>query len=63
MLAPTRDRRGRVVERVDDRFSLAVHPFLIGHPAGAEGGFHRPEDHRAVVDLVVAVHRHTEVQA
>jgi spectinomycin phosphotransferase/16S rRNA (guanine(1405)-N(7))-methyltransferase len=63
VLAPTRDRGGRVVARVDDRFSLAVHPYLVGHPAGPEGAFTRPEDRVAVVDLVVDLHRHGEVAA
>lgn len=63
VLAPTRDLRGRVVERIDDRFSVALHPFLVGHPAGAEGGFDRSEHRLAVVDLVVEVHRHSEVAA
>lgn len=63
VLAPTRDARGRVVERVDDRFSLAVFPFLIGHPAGQEGGFDRSEHRLAVLDLLIEVHRHTPAAA
>ena len=63
VLAPTPTADGRIVDRMDPQFTLAVHPFLHGRPAGAFGAFRSPEDRRAALDLVVDVHRHTELAA
>lgn len=57
VLAPTPTSRGQVVARVDARFSLAVHPYLPGRPAGADGEFETSAERLAVLDLVVQVHR------
>ncbi|MFL6204782.1 MAG: phosphotransferase family protein [Acidimicrobiales bacterium] len=57
VLAPTTTAAGAVVARVDDRFSLAVHPFLAGHPAGPEGELTSAADRLVVLELVVEVHR------
>ncbi len=57
VLGPVRASDGRVVDRIDDRFSLAVHPFLAGHPAGPAGEFESAAERMAVVDLLVEVHR------
>ena len=63
VLAPTPTADGRVADRLDERFTLAVHPFLHGRAAGAFGTFPSPEDRLAALDLVVEVHRHTELAA
>ncbi|MET0904052.1 MAG: phosphotransferase [Acidimicrobiales bacterium] len=63
VLAPTPTADGRIVDRMDSQFTLAVHPFLHGRPAGAFGGFTAPVDRREALDLVVDVHRHTELAA
>ena len=63
VLAPTPTADGRIVDRLDPQFTLAVHPFLRGRPAGAFGAFTSPVDRRAALDLVVDVHRHTELAA
>ena len=60
VLSPTPTLDARVVDRLDERFSLAVHPYLDGHPAGAEGEFASARDRRAVLDLVIEVHRATD---
>jgi spectinomycin phosphotransferase/16S rRNA (guanine(1405)-N(7))-methyltransferase len=57
VLAPTLGARGQVVERVDRRFSLAVHPYLLGRPAGPDGEFESMADRLAVLDIVIQVHR------
>ena len=59
VLAPTPTMGGRAVARLDDRFSIAVHPHLDGHAAGDEGEFASDRERRAVLDLVVEVHRAT----
>ena len=63
VLAPMRGIAGRIVERLDPRFTLAVHPYLVGHPAGADGEFDSPEDRLAVLDLVIRVHGATSAAA
>ena len=63
VLAPTASADGRIVDRLDDRFTLAVHPFLAGRPAGEDGEFASDHDRRAVLDLVIQVHRATEAAA
>jgi hypothetical protein len=60
VLAPTPTADGRIVVRIDHRFTLAVHPYLAGRPAGPWGEFETQADRLAVLDLVVAVHRATE---
>jgi spectinomycin phosphotransferase/16S rRNA (guanine(1405)-N(7))-methyltransferase len=61
--APTPTADGRVVDRLDHRFTLAVHPFLVGRPAGEGGEFTSHQDRMAVLDLVIEVHRATEAAA
>jgi spectinomycin phosphotransferase/16S rRNA (guanine(1405)-N(7))-methyltransferase len=63
VLAPVPGADGRVVDRLDDRFSLAVHPYLHGHPAGSGGEFESQDDRMAVLDLIVQVHAATPAVA
>ena len=60
VLAPTPGGDGRIVDRLDARFTLAVHPFLDGRPAGASGEYARAEDRLAVAHLVIALHQATD---
>jgi spectinomycin phosphotransferase/16S rRNA (guanine(1405)-N(7))-methyltransferase len=61
VLAPTPGGDGRIADRMDHRFTLAVHPYLVGRPAGPWGEFESAADRIAVLELVVAVHRASEV--
>jgi hypothetical protein len=57
VLAPTATADESTVVRVDHRFTLAVHPYLSGRPAGADGEFESLDDRLAVLDLVLEIHR------
>jgi spectinomycin phosphotransferase/16S rRNA (guanine(1405)-N(7))-methyltransferase len=59
VLAPTPTIDGRALHRLDRRFTLVVHPFLDGRPAGPFGSFASAHDRLAALDLVVAVHQGT----
>jgi spectinomycin phosphotransferase len=56
VVAPLRTRDCAPLVRLDDRYALAVFPFVEGVP-GTWGGFETDADRLAVVDLVAAVHR------
>ncbi|HEX6788767.1 MAG TPA: phosphotransferase [Gaiellaceae bacterium] len=56
VVAPLRTRGGALLVRLDDRYSLAVFPFVDGDP-GAWGGYKTDADRLAVVALVADVHR------
>lgn len=56
VIAPLRTRDGALLVRLDDRYSLAVFPFVEGEP-GAWGGYATDADRLGVVELVAAVHR------
>ena len=56
VVAPLRTRNGALLVRLDDRYTLALFPFVEGEP-GAWGGYETDADRLAVVELVAAVHR------
>lgn len=56
VIAPLRTRDGALLVRLDDRYTLALFPFLDGE-AGEWGGYETHGDRLAVVELVAAVHR------
>jgi spectinomycin phosphotransferase/16S rRNA (guanine(1405)-N(7))-methyltransferase len=56
VIAPMPAAGGKVVARLSDRYSLAVHPYLAGKEAGPDGQFARAEDRQAVIDMLVRVH-------
>jgi spectinomycin phosphotransferase/16S rRNA (guanine(1405)-N(7))-methyltransferase len=58
VLAPTPTTDGHIVERLDQRFTLAAHPYLEGRPAGPDGTFSSTSERLAALELVAAVHRH-----
>jgi spectinomycin phosphotransferase len=55
VVAPMRTHDGAPLVRLDDRYTLAVFPFVDGEP-GAWGGYETDADRLAVVELVAAVH-------
>ena len=59
VVAPLSSVDGDVVTRLHDRYSLAVHPFVEGRPAGAWGEYERGADRLAVLDVLVQVHAAT----
>ena len=56
VVAPVPTTAGAVVSRPADRYSLAVHPWLTGQPAGRDGEFATAADRKAVLDLLVVLH-------
>jgi spectinomycin phosphotransferase/16S rRNA (guanine(1405)-N(7))-methyltransferase len=58
VLAPTPTGDGRIVARIDERFTLAVHPYLEGRPAGQHGVFPSTAARVVALDLVASVHQH-----
>jgi spectinomycin phosphotransferase/16S rRNA (guanine(1405)-N(7))-methyltransferase len=55
VVAPLSTRDGEPLARVDDRFGVALYPFVDGR-SFTWGEFATPAQRRAVLDLVVAVH-------
>jgi len=56
VVAPLRTRSGAPLVRLDDRYTLAVFPFVHGEP-GVWGGYSTDAHRLSVVELVAAVHR------
>jgi spectinomycin phosphotransferase len=56
VIAPTPAADGRLVVRLSDRYSLVVHPYLDGEPAGQDGEFALDEDRHAVLDMLIQIH-------
>jgi spectinomycin phosphotransferase len=57
VIAPLRTAAGQAVARVSERYSLVIHPYVDGTVAGEDGEFTRAGDRKAVVDLLIQVHR------
>lgn len=57
VIAPVPASDGQVLARLSGRYSLVVHPYVIGHPAGEYGAFASAGDREAVIDLLVQLHR------
>jgi spectinomycin phosphotransferase len=55
--APVPDRDGRVLARLQDRYSIVVHPYLDGEQAGPESVFRQRADQQAVISLLVTLHK------
>ena len=55
VVAPLRTRDGASLVRLDDRYSVAVFPFIEGEP-GTWGGYETDANRLAVVELVAALH-------
>ncbi len=54
--APIPARDGRVLVRLQDRYSMVVHPYLDGEQAGPESVFRQPADQLTVISLLVTLH-------
>ena len=54
---------GTTLHRLTDRYSLVVHPFLAGTPAGDDGRYDAADGPRAVLALLVELHGATAVAA
>ena len=54
--APVPARDGRVLARLQDRYSLVVHPYLDGEPDGADSGSRAPADREAQACMLAALH-------
>jgi hypothetical protein len=57
VVAPVRDRRGAVLRRLQERYSLVVHPVIAGRHVGEDGEFQADADRRAVLEMLVRLHR------
>ena len=56
VVAPIPAASGAVLVRLTERYSLAVHPYLDGAQARADGTFSSPADRLAVVGLLTRLH-------
>jgi hypothetical protein len=56
VLAPERNLNGRVLERLNDQFSLALFPFVDGATGSFDIGHGGTAERAAVIDLLVALH-------
>jgi hypothetical protein len=54
VVAPLPGRTGAVVQRISDRFALALYPFLDG--VTAEGEYRSADDRHAVLEMVTTIH-------
>jgi spectinomycin phosphotransferase len=63
VVAPLVAADGEVLARLDHRYSMVVHPYLTGRPAGDDGGFGSVADRKAVLRRIVALHAAAEVAA
>jgi hypothetical protein len=57
VVAPLLTATGRVVARLSERYSLLIHPYVIGTAAGEDGEFTNNGDRQAVVDMLIQIHR------
>ncbi len=57
VIAPIPGAGGQVLARLSDRYSLVVHPYITGTRAGENGEFANGNDRRAVLDMLVQLHR------
>jgi spectinomycin phosphotransferase/16S rRNA (guanine(1405)-N(7))-methyltransferase len=56
VIAPIPGAGGMLVSRLSERYSLVVHAYVDGEPAGQDGEFARAEDRHAVLDMLVQIH-------
>lgn len=57
VIAPLLTEAGQVMARLSDRYSLVIHPYVIGTAAGEDGAFTHDGDRQAVVDMLIQIHR------
>ncbi len=56
VIAPLPTTSRQVVARLSDRYSLVVHPYVIGKQAGKDGQFTSDGDRRTVLDMLIQIH-------
>ena len=56
VVAPVPAADGQVLRRLQDRYSVVVHPFVAGSRAGDDGEFRTAEDRRSVPGLLAEMH-------
>jgi hypothetical protein len=56
VIAPMPAANGQLVTRLSNQYSLVIHPYVDGEPAGQDGEFARAEDRHAVVDMLAQIH-------
>jgi thiamine kinase-like enzyme len=56
VIAPIPTSDGQVLARLADRYSLVIHSYIIGNPAGLNGEFINGSDRRAVLDMLSQLH-------
>jgi hypothetical protein len=57
VVAPIPTLDGRVIQRLSQRYSLVLHPFVAGDSAGEDGEFASDLDRRAVLSALIQLHR------
>jgi spectinomycin phosphotransferase/16S rRNA (guanine(1405)-N(7))-methyltransferase len=57
VIAPVLTTTGRVVARLSERYSLVIHPYVTGTGTCGDGEFTNDGDRRAVVDMLIQIHR------
>jgi spectinomycin phosphotransferase len=63
VVAPIPAAGGQVLARLADRYSLVVHPYLVGTQVGSYGEFVTGSDRSAVLDMLSQLHRVHAVHA
>ena len=63
VVAPLAGHDGTVVRRLDERYSMVVHPFLEGANPGDFDGYDSGTDRESVLDLLVELHASTAAAA
>lgn len=58
-IAPMSMRNGEVLARIAPGYSLVVHPFVGGDPVGRYGDYELEADQRAVLSMLIELHRAT----
>jgi hypothetical protein len=56
VVAPIPARDGQLLLRLQDRYSMVVHPCLVGEQPGVESAFSQRADTEAMISLLVALH-------
>lgn len=57
VVAPVAPADGQVAARLSERYSLVIHPYVMGSAVGEDGEFSRDGDRRAVMDMLIQLHQ------
>jgi hypothetical protein len=61
VVAPLPSVHGDVLARLDERYSIAVYPYLTGVSAGDDGEYRSAADRAVMLERVIALHAATDV--